>query len=208
MTETLTLRRSLRYYGFAMLAFTSTLASASGSLARCVDKVCLGDASLTFPALQRDHGGVPVKQESGFNTERSVCFSDSGTKASAVLSFSGDADLKLARLDSIFVTTVAVCQGRSRQGPLSSTWAADNGVQLGWTKDQVRSALGDPARIDDAVRREARNPRYKRSRQASRYGVERWHYEMSSKELIFNQIGFDRSGAVVSIWLNATAIQH
>ena len=196
-----TLKRFLCKGGiFACLVIFAEYGFAA-DLQRCVGKICIGESALTYQEIKARFHAVKFKSTRGTDFGRSLCVYERQAGVSMVLSFSGDANLGLKKLDGIFLTRKNLCEtGAQKFNP--SSLSTESGFRIGQSKQSVMERLGSPSRIDNAIKREQKDFRYTNTRYGSIYGVSRLHYEEGANSLLFNQFGIDENGAVVSIWLS------
>lgn len=176
----------------------------AGQLDMCVVKICLGKNAPTYTNLIKQVGSASRAGISGIDSNRTICLYDHASDTSEILSFSGDEPLHSKRLDGIFVARGMLCaekpSGKAKRGLFKTT----SGIKLGDDKAKVIAKLGEPSRVDDALARETKNPRYLNTRYASAFGQTRLHYEKGRASLLFNQFGIDKDGQVASIWISSS----
>lgn len=169
-------------------------------LEQCIGRFCVGPRAKTYEVWASSLGSRTGAAVPGEDARRTLCIRDHRSKAYLILGFSGDGPIRYSKLDSLFLTTQAVCD---RDGTRTFQNAnTERGLKLGSSRHDIAHLLGSPARIDDAVEREIKDHRYQGSLYGSRFGRQRLHYQQLPDSLLFNQFGMDAEGRVVSIWIS------
>lgn len=184
-----------------MILMSGSASSVNQDSWECISSLCLAGKATSFRSLTESLRGAKVAGKTGFRIDRSVCFVEVKSGASLVAGFSGDAPLSKARLDTIFWYKKDICALPAKLPQSFATPLSFRQVAIRMHENDVIVRLGTPKRIDDAVAREARNPRYLNTILASRYGKTRLHYTVEEKANTFVEIGID-DGVVVSVWIS------
>ena len=143
----------------------------------CLGSACLQKSGISKKSVQAEFGIGRLFVRSGDDSnERSICYADPTGMQSAEITFT-DPNKPLVRypLAGITVTTQKICAGNST-APKKSLPHQIGNVRLGMAEEDLVKVLGKPVRIDDAVAREKRDPRYAGTRYSAVFGEKVYVY--------------------------------
>lgn len=165
----------------------------------CLGSACLQKSGISKKSVQAEFGvGRLFIRLGDESNERSICYSAPAGMLAAEITFA-DPNKPMGRypLAGITVTTQKICAGNST-APKNAIPRQIGAVRLGMTEEDLVRALGKPVRIDDAVAREKRDPRYVGTRYSAMFGEKVYVYN-GDDELGFVFV-FMRAGVVSTIW--------
>lgn len=165
----------------------------------CVAGFCVGDVYATEKAVVKKLGaGTRVHRPDDVGESR--CYFDFASKVWADFTFAGKEESSTSGdLRGIMLSEQKMCDPREvpRKVRIGRQLA---GVAIGMTEGEVRSLIGQPARIDDAKAREASKPTMADTRYSAKFGDSVYVYEKPDA-LGFTFIFF-KDGRVRTIWFS------
>ncbi len=165
----------------------------------CIAGFCVGDATATEKAVVKKLGaGTRVHRPDDVGVSR--CYYDFASKVWADFTFAGKEESSTSGdLRGIMLSEEKMCASHEviNKASIGRQLA---GVAIGMTEREVRSLIGQPARIDDAKAREASKPAMADTRYSAKFGDNVYVYEKPD-DLGFTFIFF-KDGRVRTIWFS------
>jgi len=103
----------------------------------------------------------------------------------------------------VFVTREPLCDKSYVPRKRFEKFATPKGIQIGSLENDVIRAYGDPTRIDDSIERERRDPRYKSTQLASKYGSRVFVY-LAGEDSLLRAHFYIKDGRVHSILVSVS----
>lgn len=180
---------------------------AIGGPESCVAEFCFDKGALTEAWLVRRYSPGferPFRSGSGQYFQKTHCYY---VPAEDVwVEFTVDYHDKTGEANEIiemFLSKEPLCERKYVAKTPFKRLATARGVQIGSSQDAVVRAYGQPTRVDDSTAREKRNPDYKSTHLASKFGSPVLVYLAAENELLFSAF-YMKDGQVYSVLISVS----